>query len=558
MPNPKMTPRPASTLILTRDTSSGLEVFLMQRTHQAVFMPGIFVFPGGAVDPMDTSEEMLSICNGIDDAEVSRMLGMERGGLAYVIAAIRESFEEAGLLLANDSRGDYVEIAKPGDVEYYAALRQRLVSGQLTLADICQARGLSMAVDKLAFFSHWITPVGPPRRYDTRFFVAAAPERQTAVPDGEEAVDHIWIAPADALERGRRGEFPLSSPTIRTLRELASFETTDALLNHARRPRKVRPTLPRAASGSAGLKLFYESDAPYAEIGKVDPEGTGKASYEILPGMLTRLSSTVLRLTAPNPSVMTGPGTNTYLIGNSEVAVIDPGPVIEEHVDAIVAAAPGPIRWILTTHTHMDHSPAASLLKEKTGAEVLGMPAPEGRSQDRDFRPDRIPTHGDRLAVDGVTLRAIHTPGHASNHLCFLLEEEMILFSGDHIMQGSTVVINPPDGDMGAYLKSLDALHEEEIDYIAPAHGFLMDRPYKVVDRLVSHRLVRESKVIAGMRELGPANEDELVVRVYDDVPPAMHPLAKRSLLAHLLKLQEDGEAANEEGRWRLLNPKNN
>jgi len=557
MLHPKIKPRPASTLILTRDSSAGLEVFLMQRTHQAVFMPGVFVFPGGAVDPIDQSDAMLPLCNGMNDAEISRMLGIEEGGLGYVIAAIRESFEEAGLLLANDPQGDYVEIAKPGDVEYYTGLRQRLVSGQLTLADICNAQNLSMAIDKIAFFSHWITPVGPPRRYDTRFFVAAAPERQTAVPDGEEAVDHVWISPAKALKLGRRGEFPLSSPTIRTLRELAAFETTDALLKHARRPRRIKKSEPRIATGSDGRKTFYEDDPPYAEIGKVDPDGKGTASYEIQPGMVTRLSATVLRLTAPNPSVMTGPGTNTYLIGNDEVAVIDPGPAIEEHVDAIIAAAPGPIRWILTTHTHMDHSPAASLLKAKTGAEVLGMPAPPHGGQDKDFRPDRIPTHGDRLPVDGVTLRSIHTPGHASNHLCFFLEEERLLFSGDHIMQGSTVVINPPDGDMGEYLRSLALLHEEEMDYIAPAHGFLMGKPYQVVDRLISHRTVREAKIMKAMRELGPANKDELVVLAYDDVPAAIHPLAKRSLLAHLLKLQDEGDAVNEDGRWRLLENKN-
>src|SRR5690606_9404090 len=169
------------------------------------------------------------------------------------------------------------------------------------------------------------------------------------------------------------------------------------------------------------------------------------------------------------------------------------------------------------------------------------------------FRPDRIPVHGERLRIDGQTLRVIHTPGHASNHLCFLLEEEGILFSGDHIMQGSTVVINPPDGDMGAYLRSLHALHEEEFSYIAPAHGFLMDRPYQVIDRLISHRLARESKVITALRQLGPADEDALGKLAYDDVPEVMHPLAKRSLLAHLLKLQEDGEAARDGKRWRLL-----
>ncbi|MGO2132836.1 MAG: MBL fold metallo-hydrolase [Halomonas sp.] len=532
----------------------------MQRSHQAVFLPGYFVFPGGAVDPVDASEDMLPLCGELDDAEVSRMLGLERGGLAYVIAAIRESFEEVGLLLAHDPQGEYVEIAQPGDVAFYAGLRERLTSGQLTLADVCRVRNLSAAVDKLAFFSHWVTPVGPPRRYDTRFFVAAAPERQTATPDGQEAVDHVWIAPAEALERARRGQLALSSPTLRTLKELTAFETTQALITDTRRPRQVRPTLPRFASGRDGKKLFYEGDAPYAEIGKIDPQATATAAYEILPGNLVRISDRVLRLTAPNPGVMTGPGTNTYLVGNTEVAVIDPGPAIDEHVAAIMAAAPGPIRWILTTHTHIDHSPAARLLQARTGAEVLGRPAPEPKQKGHDqaFQPDRQLEHGERLTVDGATLAALYTPGHASNHFCFLLEEEKLLFAGDHIMQGSTVVINPPDGDMGAYLKSLRALHEEEIDYIAPAHGFLMDAPYNVLDRLIAHRMSRESKVMAALRELGSAGEDALVTLVYADVPVVMHPLAKRSLLAHLLKLQRERSAVYEEGQWRLSTLKDN
>ena len=230
----KIIPRPASTLILTRDASTGLEVFLMQRTHQAVFMPGYFVFPGGAVDTLDASDAMLSLCNGVDDIEVSRRLGIEQGGLAYVIAAIRESFEEVGLLLAHDSEGDYVEIAEPGDIAYYAGLRERLNAGQLTFADVFHSRGLSAAVNKLVFFSHWITPAIFPRRYDTRFFVAAAPERQIVMLDQQEAVDHIWIAPAEALERGERGELPLSVPTISTLSELSLFDTTEALLTHSR------------------------------------------------------------------------------------------------------------------------------------------------------------------------------------------------------------------------------------------------------------------------------------------------------------------------------------
>ena len=547
-------PRPASTLILTRDSPAGLEVFMTQRTHEAVFMPGFYVFPGGVVDQADGSEELLSYCYGVDEAKANRLLGLEQGGLAYLVAAVRECFEEAGLLLACDRRGRPVRIAGPEDAKVLAALRRRMWAGEITLLDLCRELDVLLDLQRLAFFSHWVTPVGPPRRYDTRFFVAAAPPEQTASCDGEETIAAVWIRPGEALERGRRGQFPLASPTIRTLKALSAFPDTAALLSHARQQRAVEVRRPRFAMGRAGVRLFHEGDPPYAEICKVDPHGTGRASYEILPGVITRLAPTVRRITAPNPSVMTGPGTNTYLIGRDEIAVIDPGPAIEEHVERIVAAGEGRIRWILTTHTHPDHSPAARLLKESTGAEVLGMPAPEGDAvQDREFRPDRIPVHGERLRIDGQTLRVIHTPGHASNHLCFLLEEEGILFSGDHIMQGSTVVINPPDGDMGAYLRSLHALHEEEFSYIAPAHGFLMDRPYQVIDRLISHRLARESKVIAALRQLGPADEDALVKLAYDDVPEVMHPLAKRSLLAHLLKLQEDGEAARDGKRWRLL-----
>ena len=242
MPKAPLVPRPASTLILTRDTSTGLEVFMMQRTHQAVFMPGYFVFPGGAVDPADTSASMLARCQGIEGLDLSCALALEQDGLAYAVAAIRESCEEVGLLLAYDAQGDYVQIAEPGDIAYYAGLRERLYTGQLTFADVFQQRGLTAAIDQLALFSRWITPVGLPRRYDTRFFVAAAPERQIAVPDGQEAIDHIWVAPTTALEQGRQGAFTLSEPTMRTLEDIAAFTTTEALISYARKQGPMQPT----------------------------------------------------------------------------------------------------------------------------------------------------------------------------------------------------------------------------------------------------------------------------------------------------------------------------
>lgn len=164
-------------------------------------------------------------------------------------------------------------------------------------------------------------------------------------------------------------------------------------------------------------------------------------------GVATEIGPGVRRLLAPNPGPMTGPGTNTYLIGEREIAVIDPGPRIDKHIAAIRAAAPNRIKWVLVTHTHPDHSPAARQLAAVTGAELLGRPAPEGKLQDQTFVADRVLQDGDLLKTDEFCLQAVHTPGHASNHVCYRHEKLGWLFTGDHIMSGSTVVIDPPDGD---------------------------------------------------------------------------------------------------------------
>jgi glyoxylase-like metal-dependent hydrolase (beta-lactamase superfamily II) len=174
--------------------------------------------------------------------------------------------------------------------------------------------------------------------------------------------------------------------------------------------------------------------------------------------------------------------------------------------------------------------------------------------QDESFAPQRELQHGERLALaDGASLRVIHTPGHASNHLCYLLEDEQTLFTGDHVMQGSTVVINPPDGDMAAYLAALHALLEVDLQWLAPGHGFLVAEPHPVLRGLIAHRLRREAKVLAALRAEQPASLAALLPRVYDDVPPALHPVAGRSLLAHLFKLQADGAATRAGEVWSAL-----
>jgi glyoxylase-like metal-dependent hydrolase (beta-lactamase superfamily II) len=288
----------------------------------------------------------------------------------------------------------------------------------------------------------------------------------------------------------------------------------------------------------------------FAEIGLIDPEGPGIAAGQITPGAATRLTPNLRRLTAPNPGFMTGPGTNSYLLGDGDdIAVIDPGPALPDHLAALLAI-PGRIRTILVTHTHPDHSPAAALLKEKTGATLMGMSPPLGEHQDQTFQPDRLLADGERIIAGGLALRAIHTPGHASNHLCYLLEQDRILFTGDHVMQGSTVVINPPDGDMTDYIASLRLLVGEPIDYFAPGHGFLIGKPFEMIDLLIRHRFVREGKTLNAVKSAGPATIETLTPIVYDDVPPFKHPWAARSLLAHLRKLERDGFIVERDGAW--------
>jgi glyoxylase-like metal-dependent hydrolase (beta-lactamase superfamily II) len=250
--------------------------------------------------------------------------------------------------------------------------------------------------------------------------------------------------------------------------------------------------------------------------------------------------------------VMTGPGTNTYLVGEGDRAVIDPGPAITAHVEKILEQ--GNIKWILCTHTHQDHSPAAAMLKAATGAQVLGRPAPEG--QDATFKPDFVLENGQRVDLGKIGLRAIHTPGHASNHLCYLLEQTKMLFTGDHVMQGSTVVINPPDGDMRAYLQSLEKLLGEDLAVIAPGHGYLIGAPHQEVRRLIAHRLGRERKVVVALQQLGEASLDELLPVVYDDVPVRIHRVAARSLTAHLDKLAADGAVRAAGERYTLVESK--
>ena len=283
--------------------------------------------------------------------------------------------------------------------------------------------------------------------------------------------------------------------------------------------------------------------------------GTDEAVEEeppppMVPGVASALSPLVRRILAPNPGMMTGPGTNTYLVGIDEIVVIDPGPDDAGHLDAIAGCGGDRIRWIVCTHTHPDHSPGAAGLKERTGAEVLAFDDRDGLVCDTHL------ADGDGIEATEFRLAAVHTPGHASNHLCFLLEEERLLFSGDHVMQGSTVVINPPDGDMAVYLDSLQRLLDlrPRLKTIAPAHGYVITEPAKHVQGYIDHRLDREHQVAGTLSGTAIAITD-IVEQLYSDVDEKLHPVAARSVWAHLRKLAAEGRAGSTdvddaEGLW--------
>ena len=302
-------------------------------------------------------------------------------------------------------------------------------------------------------------------------------------------------------------------------------------------------------------------------------------------GVLVRIAPAVQRLIAPNASMMTGPGTNSYVLGNPPVAVLDPGPDDPKHLTLLHDAVPR-LRFIFVTHTHRDHSCGARSLAAATGAVIVGRRAPDDGLQDISCEPGVEPANDavfelsddassqsisqpneafgrvmrradaaaasrDIQAPNPVRLRAIHTPGHASNHVCYLLEDSGLLFSGDHVLEGVTPVILPPDGDMGAYLQALERLKTYPLRAIAPGHGRLMRDPVGVIDGVIAHRGRREAKVVAVLNRVGSGSLDELLAQVYDDVRPDLLPIARYSLEAHLIKLRREGRATFTGNRWQ-------
>lgn len=265
-------------------------------------------------------------------------------------------------------------------------------------------------------------------------------------------------------------------------------------------------------------------------------------------GVAAEVSPLVRRVVAENPSAFTFHGTNSYIVGRGAVAVIDPGPEIDAHIDSLAAAVAGEeVTHIFVTHTHLDHSPAAARLQQAVGGKIVGAharPLPAAaktvESIQWDFAPDVVLGDGDAFSGDGWTLSAVHTPGHMSNHHCFHLAEENLLFSGDHVMGWNTSIVSPPDGNMREYMASLERCIARDDALYLPGHGPGISKPGPFVRAYLTHRRMREGEIARCLGD-GLTTIPELVKRMYAHLPEKMHPAAARSTLAHMENMVETG-----------------
>jgi recombination protein RecT len=530
-------PRPAATLLLLRDSPAGIEVLMTRRSENASFAASAYVFPGGVIDAED------ALAHG----HSSRRPGQDDAQLTQAIAAIRESFEELGVLLARRADGSHVSGADIAALDRKAPFARQ-----------CAEHGLTLAGSEVFTLAHWITNRDMPRRFDVSFLAARMPEGQQPVADEAEQFDPVWVRPADALARHKAGDFFMIFPTVRTLEWLLSYAKADAVLAACASEKPLWTSCPRGGLLAGKPARYMEHEAPFGELALTCPDGQILHKLDWYTKQPVALLKNVMRLTAPNPGFMTGPGTNSYLVGDADSGyiAIDPGPADQEHLLRLHAAAGGDIRMIVCTHSHPDHSPGASPLQAiceaggKPRPPIYGLPSQATARADSQFTPDRALLNQELLALvsngpEGQmthTLKVIHTPGHAANHLCLLLIEDGLLFSGDHILNGSTTIVSPPDGEMTAYLDSLDSLAaasiEHDVQFILPAHGYVLGDAQSAIAHLKAHRLKREAKIAAVMRADPGGTLDDWVPLAYDDVDARIWPIAKRSLQAHVDRIQ--------------------
>lgn len=481
--------RPAATVVPLRDSPRGLELLITVRPKSLRFMGGATVFPGGAVSPADTDSRWSEVST-LSPAEAHRLLDESppSESLALFVCAMREAFEEVGLLV-----GD-------GPVERLSRDNARTAEDFLKA---CLGLGITLRTDLMHPAGRFITPLGSPIRFDARFFAMVVPDGWEPLPDPREVAECSWVAAEHALQDFSEGRAVMAPPTVEMLQILE----------------------PHGDSTSA-LEAFQGSRV-------------GDGSF-VLRAPVAPLTDLIL---APNPSMMTGPGTNTYVVGAGPRVVIDPAVEHPEYIDEILDAG-GEIASILVSHRHPDHVGGVAELVRRTGATVRAFGTePAGGVE-------IIPLQdGETLDLAGTTLTTHFTPGHAPDHVCFQMDRW--LFAGDNVMGEGTAVISPPEGSMSDFLDSLRKMRELPVEHLLTGHFRPLDDASGVLDRLIEHRLDRERRVVEAL-DAEPKSIEEIVAAAYSDTPEELHPIAVHSALAHLEMLAEAGRTERLPEGWRL------
>jgi endoribonuclease LACTB2 len=483
-------PRASSVVLLVRGPADALETFWVRRSDAVSYMPGFRAFVGGTVDPQDAELEI----EGIDP-------GPQR---ALMACAFREAFEEAGVLLGGSDPGPEA-----------AAARLALLAGTTTFPALARDLNWRFHADTLVPAGRWVSPAFAPRGFETDYFLGRVPEDQEATVHVGELADGEWIRPREGIERWRLGEETFAAPILWSLIALAD--------------------------GEAGLAERLV-EAPVRSA-------TPVRRIELKWGILLQPMKT-----RPLPPAT---HTNAYLVGETEMALVDPGSGDPEELDALFALIDAVrvegrrVRIILVTHHHSDHVGGLEAARER-----LRVPVAAHAETAKHLRMDLVLKDGDWIPLlpgpaGDWNLRVIHTPGHTRGHLCVLHPRTRSLLTGDHIPGGQgTVIIDPPEGDMAAYIASLRRLLDEPIETLFPGHGPPQGAAMRRIQGLIDHRLAREAKIVATLEDR-PRTLEELVPTAYDDTPSDLWAYAERSLLAHLEKLESEGRAMREGEAWR-------